>query len=80
MINNVVEITGNGINPMWDKIVKDDAFTEKSKNYHCQLEKDGYKVLGANQVKKDNILFWIIWDDSFNFSLEKYGILKNREV
>jgi len=71
METNKIKITGNRYNPMWEKL--EVGVIPYLADYRLKLSRKKYELIGGNQVAKDNKLYWIIWDDDYNFSLEEYG-------
>lgn len=72
---NTVEITNKNFEtyPLWDKITVDVMKSEKINSFRDKKKKEGYEVLSANQLAKDNIVYWLMFDEHFNCWLQEYG-------
>ena len=59
--------------PQWHEITVE--LTEKFKNFHKDLLRNGYNIKACNVAEKDNKLFWILLDNNVDYKLEQYGYI-----
>lgn len=66
----------NEIYPLWDKLSVEIVNSEKIKAFREEKEQEGYEILSGNQLAKDGIVYWLIFDEELNCSLEPYGTIR----
>ena len=75
MRKNSIEITNKNYEtyPLWDKITIDIMQSDKINSFRDQKKKEGYEIWGANQFVKNDIVFWLMFDENYNCWLQEYG-------
>lgn len=76
-MKNSIVITNKELEtyPLWDKLTAEVMNSEKLKKFRHEKETEGYKIASGNQLIKDNIVYWLMFDESLNCWLQEYGKL-----